>query len=181
MVGPLVIVDPPLGVVVVPGLVWPRLLVAGTVVVALLGMVAVIAFAVANLVPPRFAASPNARSFPSPSSSVELVAEVFAGSSTDALSNDGPCSHSSSLRVSLHKKTELFGSSPNPSCSTASDTNVLPTDATTNHDRRRRPHLHQVRRRHLSRAALSTPAARQTLWAAAEQSQRLYLPLPSQE
>lgn len=166
---PLGIVDLLPGVLVVTALVWPLLIVAGTVVVAPLVTVVVIAFGVANLGHPKFVASPNACSFASPSSSVELVAEVFVGSSTDALSNDGPCSHSSSLRVSLHKKMGLFDSRPTLSCSSASDTNVLPTDATTNHCRRRCPRLRQGRRIHTSQAALSTQVVRQTRWAAADQ------------
>ena len=149
--------------------------------IAPLGMVAVIASGVANPGHPKFVASPNACSVASPSSSVELVAVTFVGSSTDALSSDAPCSHSSSPRVSLHKKTVRCCSSPNLSCSIVSDTNVLPTGATTNRCRRRYPRLRQGQRRHTSQEELSFPAAQQIRWAAAEQYQRLHLPLPSLE
>ena len=131
--------------------------------------VVLIAFGVANPGHPKYFASPNVCSFASCSSSVELVGEVFVGSSTHALSNDDPCSHSSSLRISFYKKMERFYSRPNLSRSTVSDTNVLPTDATTNHCRRRCPCLHRGRRRHTSQAALSAPVVRQIRWAAAEQ------------
>ena len=139
------------------------------ILVAPLETVFVIAFGASNLEHPKFVASPNAYSFPSPSSFVELAYGVFVGSSTDALSNDDPYSHSSSLRVSLHKKMERFDSIPNLNYSSASDTNVLPMDATTNHRRKRCPHLLQGRRRYTSQAALSTPVVQQIRWAAAEQ------------
>ena len=102
VVGLLGIVVAPPGVVVT-ALVLPLFLVVGAVVASRLTVFA-IAFGVANLAHPKFVAFPNVHSFPSRSSSVELVAEAFVDSSIDALSNDDPCSHSSSLRVYLHKK-----------------------------------------------------------------------------
>ena len=128
----------------------------------------VIVFGVSNPEHPRYFASPNAYSFPSLSSSVELAAEVFAGSSIAVLPNDAPCSHSSSPRVCLHKKMERFDSSPNLNCSNASDTSVLPTDATTSHRRKRCPHLSQGLCRHSFPAALPYPVVLQIRWAAAE-------------
>ena len=139
------------------------------ILVGPLGTAVAVAFGVANLGRPRFVASPNACSFPSPSSSAEPVGAVFAGSSTDALSNDDPGSHSSSLSVSLHKRTGHFDSRPNLSHSTVSDTSVHPTDATTSHCRKRCPRPRQGRRTHTSQEAQSKPVERQIRRAAAEQ------------
>ena len=121
----------------------------------------VIAFGVSNLGHPRYFASPNACSFASCSSSVGLVGGVFVGSSIDALSNDAPDSHSSNLTVSFHKRMEPFDSGPSLSYSSASDTSVLPTDATTNHCKKKCPHLSQGRRRHKSQVSLPPLEVRQ--------------------
>src|SRR5450759_379979 len=132
-------------------------------------MAVVIAFGVSNLGHPRYFASPNACSFPSCSSSVEVVGEVFAGSSIHVLPNDDPCSHSSNLMVSLYKKMERFDSSPNLNYSSASDTIALPTDATTNHCKKKCPHLSQGQHRHSSQVSLPPPEVRQIRCAAAEE------------
>src|SRR4030067_1396582 len=124
-------------------------------------MSVVIAFGVSNLGHPKYFASPNACSFPSCSSSVEVVGEVFAGSSIDALSNDAPYSHSSNLMVSLYKKMERFDSNPNLNYSSASYTSALPTDATTNHCRKRCPHPSQGLHRHSSQVSLPPLEVRQ--------------------
>ena len=99
--------------------------------------------------------------FPAAASSVGLVGGVFVGNSMDALSSDAPYSHSSSLMVFLYKKMERLDSSPNLSHSSASDTIALPTDATTNHRRKRCPHLNQGQHRHSSQAALPPLEVRQ--------------------
>ena len=122
---------------------------------------AVIAYGVAIPGHPKSAASPSACSVPSPSSFVEFVGVEFVGSSTDALSNDGPGSHSSNLVVSFYKRTGPFDSRPNLRYSLVSDTSGLPKDATTTHCRKRCPRLRQGRRRHTSQAALLIPAVRQ--------------------
>ena len=157
---PFGVVDLPPGVVAT-ALACPLLIVVGVVVVAALDPVVVIAFVVANLGHPKFVASPNAYYFPSPSSSVQLVGEIFVGGSIDALSNDAPCSHSSSLSVSMHKKMERSYSGSNLNYSSASDTIALPTDATTNHCRKRCPHLSQGQHRHSSQVSLLPLEVRQ--------------------
>ena len=121
----------------------------------------VIAFGVSNLGHPRYFASPNACSFASCSSSVGLVGGVFVGSSIDALSNDAPDSHSSNLTVSFHKRMEPFDSGPSLSHSSASDTSVLPTDATTNRRRKRSPPQCQGQSRHTSRVSRPPPVVRE--------------------
>ena len=155
---------------------WPPLGIAvGAVVVVLLGAVVVppgvvvvpfdvvvgIAFGASNLGRPKYSASPNVCSFPKCASSVGLVGGVFVGSSIDALSNDAPGSHSSNLMVSLDKRMERFDSSPNLNYSCASDTSALPTDATTNHCRKRFPHPSQEQHRHSSRVSLRPVEVRQ--------------------
>ena len=118
---------------------------------------------------PTFVASPNTCSFPSPPSSVELVGKVFVGSSTGARTNYGLCSILSNLGLHQNKNLEQCYNNPSPGYNNASDTIALPTDATTNHCRRRCPRLRQGRRRHMSQAALSTPVVQQIRWVAAEQ------------
>ncbi len=152
------VVVPPLGIAAVIAEVG---LLEIASVVPPLGISAVIAFGVSNLGHPKYFASPNACSFPSYSSSAEVVAEVFVGGPIDVLPNDDPCSHSSNLMVSLYKKMERFDSSPNLNYSAASDTIALPTDATTNHCRKRCPHLSQGQHRHTSQVALPPLEVRQ--------------------
>jgi hypothetical protein len=95
--------------------------------------VAVVVGVVSNLGHPKFVDSPNVCSLSNCSSSFEVVGEVFGGNSTDALSIDDSCSHSSNLKVSPHEKMERFYNRPNLSYSVESDTSGLSTDATTNH------------------------------------------------
>ena len=82
----------PLGIVVAIVVVWLplELAVLPEIVVGPLETAVVIAFGVSNLGHPKYFASPNARSFPSCSSSVEVVGGVSAGSSMDVLPNDDP-------------------------------------------------------------------------------------------
>jgi hypothetical protein len=135
---------------------------------AVLVPVSVVVVEVDSSVHPTFVASPNTCSFPSSSSSVELVDEVFVGSSTDARPNYGLCNILSNLGLHQNKNLGLYYNNPSPGYNNVSDTNDLPTDATTNHCRRRCPRLRQGRRRYTSQAALSAPVVRQIRWAAAE-------------
>ncbi len=153
----------PLRIVVAIVVVWLPLEIAVSpeTVVGPLETAVVIAFGASNLGHPKYFASPNVCSFPSCASSVGLVRGVFVGSSIDALSNDAPYSHSSNLMVSLYKKMEPFDSSPNLNYSSASDTIALPTDATTNHCRKRCPHLSQGQHRHSSQVSLPSLEVRQ--------------------
>ena len=153
----------PLGIAVAIVVVWLPLefAVLPEVLVGPLETAVVIAFGASNLGHPKYFASPNVCSFPNCASSVGLVGGVFVGSSIDALSNDAPYSHSSTLMVSLYKKMERSDSSPNLNYSSASDTIALPTDATTNHCRKRCPHLSQGQHRHSSQVSLPTLKVRQ--------------------
>ena len=153
----------PLRIAVAIVVVWLPLEIAvlPEIVVGPLETAVVIAFGASNLGHPKYFAPPNVCSFPSCASSVGLVRGVFVGSSIDALSNDAPYSHSSNLMVSLYKKMERFDSSPNLNYSSASDTIALPTDATTNHCRKRCPHLSQGQHRHSSQVSLPPLEVRQ--------------------
>jgi hypothetical protein len=119
--------------------------------------------------PPKSLAFPNVDHYASSSSSVELDGEVFVDSSIGARTNYGLCSILSNLGLYQNKNLEHCYNNPSPGYNNVSDTNVLPTDATTNHCRRRCPRLRQGQRRHTSQAALSSPVVRQIRWAAAEQ------------
>ena len=101
----------------------------------------VIASGASNPGHPMYFAFPNVYSFPNSSSSVGLAGGVLFGGSIDSLSNDFACSHSSNLRVHFGKKMDSLDSSPNLNHSYASGTISLPTDATTNHRRKKCPHL----------------------------------------
>ncbi|MGA2780857.1 MAG: hypothetical protein ABSF13_02930 [Smithella sp.] len=114
----------------------------GFPVVAVEVVVALIAFGPSSyLGHPNYFVSPNAYSFPMFSSSVELVGGVLFVDSIDSLSNDSPCSYSSNRRVHFDKKMDALDSGPNLNHSSASGTIALPTDATTNHHRKKCPHL----------------------------------------
>lgn len=168
----------PSGVVAVSAVVGPLRIVAAIVVVWLTFEIAVlpgilvgpletavvIAFGASNLGHPRYFAFPNVCSVPRCSSFVGLVGEVFAGSSMDVLPNDDLGSHSSNLTVPFHKRMGPFDSRPNLSHSSVSDTNALPTDATTNHGRKRCPHLRQGQHRHQSQVSLPSLEVWQIRW-----------------
>jgi len=175
----------PLGIAVLIAEVWPapELVVSsevadGVVVAGPLEAAVVIALGASNPGRPMYFASPNVYPFPSCSSFGELVAGVFVGSSIVALPNDAAYSHSSSLRVPLYKKRERFDNGPNPNYSFASDTNALPTDATTSHRRKRWPHRRQGRHRHTSQVSLPSLEVRQIRWVEAEECLHLHQPFP---
>ncbi|MEN6318200.1 MAG: hypothetical protein ABFD82_05545 [Syntrophaceae bacterium] len=154
------------GVVFVADVAEPQASVDIAVAFAVLVPVSVFVVEVDSSEHPMFVASPNACSFPSPSSFVELVGEVFVGSSTGAHTNYGLCSILSNPGPRQNKNLELCYNNPSPGYNNVSDTNDLPMDATTNHCRRRCPRLRQGQHRHTSQAALSTPVVRQIRWAA---------------
>ena len=110
---------------------------------------------------PKFLAFPNVDHFASSSSSVEAVGEESVHSSTSARTNHGFCSILSNLGPRQNKNLEHCYNNPNPGHNTVSDTSALPTDATTNHCRKRCRHLRQGQRRHTSRGSLPPPAVRQ--------------------
>jgi hypothetical protein len=70
--------------------------------------------------------------------------------------NDARDSYSSSLWGSSCKMREFVDSSSSRNRNAASDTNLLPTDATTTHHKNRSPPLRQGRHKRSSQGALST-------------------------
>ena len=152
-----------LGIVVVPVEVWPprEIVAVPEILVGAPEMVVVTAFVVSNPGHPTFAASPNACSFASCSSSLEVVEEVYAGSSIAVLPSDDPCSHSSNLTESRYKRMAPFDSRPNLSHSAVSDTSALPMDATTSRCRKRGPRPSQAQHRHKSRESRPLLAVQQ--------------------
>ncbi len=81
-------------------------------------------------------------------SSVEVPGELLVDSAILGHANDVPYSHLSIEKALCHERKEPRYSMPNLSDRSASDTIVLPTDATTSHRRRRDPPLSQGQRRH---------------------------------
>jgi hypothetical protein len=115
---------------------------------------------------------------PSFATSVEVAGEILVDNAILGLPNDAPYIHLSILKVLFHKKMEHHHSGPNLSDSSVSDTSVLPTDATTNHRRRRSPRLSQGQRRPLYEAAVPLPEVPETQLGEAEGYQFVPLPLP---
>jgi hypothetical protein len=128
---------------------------------------------------PRFLAVPSVDYYASSSSSVQVVGEESVHSSTGVRTNDGLCSILSNLGLHQNKNLELCHNKPNPGYDDTSDTNDPPKDATTSHSRKRSPHLYQGQRRHTSQVSLPPRVVREMEWAAAEEIQYVYLPLPS--
>jgi len=151
-----------------------------------------IAVAVAVLVPvsvgvvevdspgrPKFLAFPNVDHFASSSSSVEVVGEESVHGSTGARTNYGLCSILSNLGLHQNRNLGLYHNNATPGHKNVSDTNDLPTDATTNHRKRKGLLLSQAQRRHTYPVSLSPLVVREIRQAVAEKFQYLYLPLPS--
>jgi hypothetical protein len=130
---------------------------------------------------PKFLAFPNVDYFASSSSSVEVVGEESVHSSTGARTNYGLCSVLSNLGLHQNRTLGLYHNNATPGHNNGSDTSDLPTDATTNHRRKRCLRLSQGRHRHTYPVSLSPLAVREIQWAVAEEFQYLYLPLPSLE
>ena len=118
---------------------------------------------------PKFLAFPNVDHFASSSSSVEVVGAESVHGSTDADTNDDPCSILSNLGLHQNKNLEHFYNNPSPGYNNVSDTNDLPIDATTNHSRKTCLHLYQEQRKHCSyQASLSHPEVPEIRWVVAE-------------
>src|SRR4030043_576729 len=128
---------------------------------------------------PRFLAFPNVDYYASSSSSVDVVGQESVHSSTGVRANYGLCSILSNLDLHQNKNLEHCYNNSSSGYSNMSDTNVLPTDATTNHCRRRCPRLRQGRRTHRPyQATLLHPEVPEIRWVVAEKFQYLYLSLP---
>jgi len=146
---------------------------------AVLVPVSVVVVEVDSSGPPKFLAFPNVDHFASSSSSVEVVGEESVHSSTGARTNYGFCSILSNPGLHQNKTLGPYHNNPTPGYNNVSDTSDLPTDATTNHRRKKCLHLSQGQRRHTYPVSLSPLVVRQIRWAVAEKFQYLYLPLPS--
>jgi hypothetical protein len=128
---------------------------------------------------PKFLAFPNADHYAISSSSVDVVGQESVHSSTGVRTNYGLCSILSNLDLHQNKNLEQRYNNSSSGYNNMSDTNVLPTDATTNHCRRRCPRLRQGRRTHRPyQATLLQPEVPEIRWVVAEKFQYLYLPLP---
>ncbi len=123
---------------------------------ASLETVAANAFGVVNLGRPNFYVFPNICSFPRHSSSVAHIHEGLAGNSIDFPANDAPDSHFANLGVCSCRMRECVDNSSSRNHNAASDTSLLPTDATTIRHKNRSPPLRQGRHKRLSQATLST-------------------------
>ena len=128
---------------------------------------------------PKFLAFPNVDHYSSSSSSVEVVGEESVHSSTGAHTNYGLCSILSNLGLHQNRNLGHYHNNPIPGHNNVSDTSDLPTDATTNHRKKRCLRLSQGQRRHTYPVSRSPLVVRQIRWAVAEKFQYLYLPLPS--
>ena len=109
---------------------------------------------------PKFLSFPNVDHFASSSSSVEVVGEESVHSPTGARTNCGLCSILSNPGPHQNKNLEHCYNNPSPGYNNVSDTNDLPMDATTNHCRKRCPHLSQGQHRHTSQGSLPPVEAR---------------------
>jgi hypothetical protein len=128
---------------------------------------------------PRFFAFPNIDYYSKSSSSVEVAGEGFVHSSTGVRTNYGLCNILSSRGLHRNKILEHCYNKPSPGYNSASDTNDLPMDATTNHSRKTHLHLHlEQRTRSPFQASLSQPEVAQIRSVVAEKFQYLCLPLP---
>jgi len=149
------------GVVFVADVAEPQASVDIAVAFAVLVPVSVVVVEVDSSGRPKFLAFPNVDHFASSSSSVEVVGEESVHSSTDARTNYDLCSILSNLGLHQNKNLEHCYNNPSPGYNNVSDTNALPTDATTNHCRKRCPHQCQVQRRHTSQVSLLPLVVRQ--------------------
>jgi len=128
---------------------------------------------------PKFLAFPNVDHFASSSSPLEVVGEESVHSSTGARTNYGLCSILSNPGLHQNKTLGPYHNNATPGHNNVSDTSDLPTDATTNHRRKKCLRLSQGQRRHTYPVSLSPLVVRQIQWAVAEKFQYLHLPLPS--
>jgi hypothetical protein len=131
---------------------------------------------------PRSSAFPNIGYYSSSSSSYEVAGMVSVHSSNGVRTNYGFYNILSTPGLYQSKNSERCYNKPNPGHNNTNDTSVLPTDATTNHSRKKCLLLYQEQRTHRTyQAALSSLGGQLSRWVAAEefQFQYLHLPLPS--
>jgi hypothetical protein len=131
---------------------------------------------------PKFLAFPNVDHYASSSSSVEVVGEESVHSSTGARTNYGLCSILSNPGLHQNRNLEHCYNNPNPGHNNVSDTSDLPIDATTSHSRKTDLHLClEQHKHHPSQVARLPLVVREIRRVVAEESQCVYLQLPSLE
>ena len=151
----------------------PQVSVDIAVAVVVLVPVAVVVGAADSPGRPRFLALPNVDHSASSSSSVEVVRKESVHNSTRARTNYGLCSILSSLGLHQSRNLEHCYKNPSPGYNNVSDTNDLPTDATTNHSRKTCLHLYQEQRKHRSyQASLSLLEVPGIRWVVVEKYSR---------
>lgn len=106
------------------------------------------AVGVGSLGCPRSFAFPNNDSCASGSNSSEDFGRESAHSPTGARTSHGLGSIASNLGLNRNRSSGPTCNKPSPGHNTESDTNGLPKSATTNHSRKRDPHLCQAQRTH---------------------------------
>ena len=131
--------------------------------------VSVVAVEVDSPERPRFLAFANVDHYANSSSSVEVVRKESVHSSTRGRTNYGLCSILSSLGLHQSKNLEHCYNNPSPGHNNVSDTNDLPSNATTSHPRKTCHPLYQEQRTHTYQASRSPPAAPQIRWVAARE------------
>jgi hypothetical protein len=128
---------------------------------------------------PRFPAFASADYHARSSSSFEAFHKVSVHSSTGVHTNYVLYSILSTPGIHQNRKLGHCHNMPTPGYNDASDTNVLPMDATTNHSRKKCQLLCQEQRTQSAyQAELSSPEVPQIRWVVAEEIQCQYLHLP---
>ena len=97
---------------------------------------------------PKFLSFPNVDPFANCPSSVEVVGEESAHSSSGAHTNYGLGNNLSNQGLRQNRNLEYRDNKPNPGHNNPSGTNDLPTDATTNHSRKTSLPLYWEQRKH---------------------------------
>ncbi len=121
---------------------------------------------------PTSLAVPNADYYASSSSSVGAVGKKCGHNSTDAHANYALCSMLSNPGLHRNRKWGSCYNKPNRDHDNVSDTNDLPTSATTSRSKRRGLHLYQEQRKHRWRLAGRPPQEeRERQWVAEEKFQ----------
>jgi len=139
------------------------------VVFVVLVPVSVVVGEVDSSVHPKFPVFPNVDPFASFSSSVEGVGEESVDNPSGARTSYGLCSSLSNLDLHQNRNLEHCYNNSSFGHNTVSDTNHLPTDATTNHSRKRGLHQYQEQHRYSSQGLLSFLEVRQIKCVEAEE------------
>jgi hypothetical protein len=116
---------------------------------------------------PKFPAFPNGDHYTSSSSSDEAAGQESVHRSTGVRTNYGLCSIFSNRGPHQNRNLEHCYNRPSPGYNIVSDTNDLPTGATTSHCRNRVLPVSRGQHRHTSQGSRPPVVARHTQWGAA--------------